>query len=138
QIVPGITAASGCATYAGIPLTHRDHAQSCLFVTGHLKDGSVDLDWPLLANPNQTVVVYMGLVGLPIICEQLIAHGVSADMPIALIQQGSTQNQRVITGTLESLPIMLKTSDIQPPTLIIIGTVVRLQSSLAWFDTKTS
>ena len=134
QIVPGITAASGCATYAGIPITHRDHAQSCLFVTGHLKNGTVDLDWQRMATPNQTVVIYMGLVGLPIICQQLIAHGVGADMPIALIQQGTTQNQKVVTGTLESMPTIILDSDIQPPTLIIIGTVVNLQSKLSWFN----
>ncbi|MBX2847469.1 MAG: siroheme synthase CysG [Acidiferrobacterales bacterium] len=134
QIVPGITAASGCATYAGIPLTHRDHAQSCLFVTGHLKNGTVDLDWQRMAIPNQTVVIYMGLLGLPIICEQLIAQGVAADMPIALIQQGTTSNQRIITGTLESMPERIAGEEIQPPTLIIVGTVVSLQSKLAWFS----
>ncbi|MCL4122978.1 UNVERIFIED_CONTAM: hypothetical protein GTU68_063353 [Idotea baltica] len=134
QVVPGITAASGCATYAGIPLTHRDHAQSCLFVTGHLKNDTVDLDWQRMATPNQTVVIYMGLVGLPIICEQLISHGVSSDMPIALIQQGTTSNQRVITGTLESMPERIAGEEIQPPTLIIVGTVVSLQGKLAWFS----
>ena len=134
QIVPGITAASGCATYAGIPLTHRDHAQSCLFVTGHLKDGTVDLDWQLMTTPNQTVVIYMGLVGLPIICEKLITHGVPSDMPIALIQQGTTSNQRVITGTLASLPERIAGQEIQPPTLIIVGTVVSLQPQLSWFS----
>jgi len=133
QIVPGITAASGCATYAGIPLTHRDHAQSCLFVTGHLKDGSVDLDWKLLATPNQTVVVYMGLIGLPTICEKLIEHGVSPDMPIALVQQGTTQNQVVVTGTLASMPTQIKQQVITPPTLVIIGTVVALRDQLQWF-----
>lgn len=134
QIVPGITAASGCATYAGIPLTHRDHAQSCMFVTGHLKDGTVNLDWSLLATPNQTVVIYMGLVGLPTICEQLIAHGVATDMPIALVQQGTTSNQQVIIGTLGSMPSLVLESNIKPPTLIIIGTVVNLHSKLAWFS----
>jgi len=133
QIVPGITAASGCATYAGIPLTHRDHAQSCLFVTGHLKDGSVDLNWPLLATKNQTVVIYMGLIGLPIICEELIKHGVSAQMPIALIQQGTTQQQRVLTGTLNTMEQVIQGQKIHAPTLIIIGTVVSLHQELAWF-----
>ena len=133
QIVPGITAASGCATYAGIPLTHRDHAQSCVFVTGHLKDGSVDLNWSLLATTNQTVVIYMGLVGLPIICQNLIEHGVSEDMPIALIQQGTTQQQQVITGTLSTMEGILSKHEVHAPTLIIIGTVVSLRENLAWF-----
>lgn len=135
QVVPGITAASGCATYAGIPLTHRDHAQSCTFVTGHLKDGTVNLNWAQLATPNQTVVIYMGLVGLEKICRSLIAHGSPKDLPIALIQQGTTHNQRVITGTLESMPAAVADQNIKPPTLIIIGTVVNLHSKLDWFHT---
>ncbi len=134
QIVPGITAASGCATYAGIPLTHRDHSQSCLFVTGHLKNGTVDLNWELLSTPNQTVVIYMGLVGLPTICEKLIQHGVSGDMPIALVQQGTTQNQHVFTGTLSTMNDKIAGKNVQAPTLIIVGSVVSLHSSLAWFD----
>jgi uroporphyrin-III C-methyltransferase/precorrin-2 dehydrogenase/sirohydrochlorin ferrochelatase len=133
QVVPGITAASGCATYAGIPLTHRDHAQSCTFVTGHLKDGSINLNWTQLAAPNQTVVIYMGLVGLQTICDSLIAHGSPRDLPIALIQQGTTQNQRVFTGTLETMPAAIAGQHIKPPTLIIIGTVVNLHSKLEWF-----
>ncbi|MGZ8946065.1 MAG: siroheme synthase CysG [Methylococcaceae bacterium] len=133
QVVPGITAASGCATYAGIPLTHRDHAQSCTFVTGHLKDNSINLNWTQLAKPNQTIVIYMGLVGLEKICESLIAHGSPKDLPVALIQQGTTVNQRVITGTLETLPTTIAGLNIQPPTLIIIGTVVTLHDKLRWF-----
>ncbi len=133
QVVPGITAASGCASYAGIPLTHRDHAQSCTFVTGHLKDNSINLNWTQLAAPNQTIVIYMGLVGLEKICEALIAHGSPKDLPIALVQQGTTINQRVITGTLETLPSLVIDKDIKPPTLIIIGTVVTLHDKLAWF-----
>jgi len=133
QIVPGITAASGCATYAGIPLTHRDHAQSCAFVTGHLKNGTVDLNWPALATPNQTVVIYMGLVGLPTICQQLIEHGVSKDMPIALVQQGTTNNQQVFTGTLSTMVDVIKDKEVHAPTLIIIGTVVSLHNKLSWF-----
>ena len=112
QIVPGITAASGCATYAGIPLTHRDHAQSCIFVAGHLKNGSVELNWPLLAIPNQTVVIYMGLVGLPIICKQLMAHGVAPSMPIALVEQGTTRRQRVFTATLDTMIEKIEGQDI--------------------------
>lgn len=133
QIVPGITAASGCATYAGIPLTHRDHAQSCVFVTGHLKNGTVDLNWSMLANPNQTVVIYMGLVGLPYICDKLIEHGVTKHMPIALIEQGTTNNQQVYTGTLETMPVLIQNKDVKAPTLIIIGSVVSLHKNLAWF-----
>lgn len=133
QIVPGITAASGCATYAGIPLTHRDHAQSCAFVTGHLKDGTVDLNWRSLATPNQTVVIYMGLVGLPVICEKLIEHGVSGDMQIALVQQGTTQNQKVFVGTLSTMVEKIEGIKIQAPTLIIIGSVVSLHKQLTWF-----
>ena len=133
QIVPGITAASGCACYAGIPLTHRDFAQSCLFVTGHLKNGTVDLNWQALATPNQTVVIYMGLVGLPIICQQLIQHGVAKTMPIALIEQGTTQRQRVFTGTLATLAENIAQEKIQAPTLIIIGEVVQLHDSLTWY-----
>jgi len=133
QVVPGITAASGCATYAGIPLTHRDHAQSCTFVTGHLKDNSINLNWTQLAAPNQTIVIYMGLVGLEKICQSLIAHGSPKDLPIALVQQGTTTNQRVITGTLETLPTTIAGLNIKPPTLIIIGTVVTLHDKLNWF-----
>ena len=133
--MPGITAASGCATYAGIPLTHRDHAQSCSFVTGHLKDGTVDLNWKALATPNQTVIIYMGLVGLPTICEKLIQHGVSKNMPIALVQQGTTQNQKVFTGTLDTMVDLIKDKEVHAPTLIIIGSVVSLQDKLNWFNT---
>jgi len=136
QIVPGITAASGCATYAGIPLTHRDHSQSCLFVTGHLKNGSVDLNWNLLATPNQTVVIYMGLLGLPIICEKLIEHGVSPQMPIALIEQGTTNRQRVFTGNLDNMNKKIDGKDIHAPTLIIVGSVVSLHQDLAWYQTN--
>jgi uroporphyrin-III C-methyltransferase/precorrin-2 dehydrogenase/sirohydrochlorin ferrochelatase len=136
QVVPGITAASGCATYAGIPLTHRDHAQSCTFVTGHLKDNSINLNWTQLAAPNQTIVIYMGLVGLEKICQSLIDHGSPKDLPIALVQQGTTSNQRVITGTLETLPATIARLDIKPPTLIIIGTVVTLHDKLNWFHSN--
>jgi uroporphyrin-III C-methyltransferase/precorrin-2 dehydrogenase/sirohydrochlorin ferrochelatase len=138
QVVPGITAASGCSTYAGIPLTHRDHAQSCTFVTGHLKDNSINLNWTQLAEPNQTIVIYMGLVGLEKICQSLIDHGSPKDLPIAMIQKGTTSNQRVITGTLETLPTTIANMDIKPPTLIIIGTVVTLHDKLNWFNKNHS
>jgi uroporphyrin-III C-methyltransferase/precorrin-2 dehydrogenase/sirohydrochlorin ferrochelatase len=134
QVVPGITAASGCAAYAGIPLTHRDHAQSVRFVTGHLKDGSCDLPWSELVAPSQTLVFYMGLVGLPVICQQLIAHGRAADTPAALVQQGTTINQRVFTGTLANLAERVANEQVQAPTLVIIGEVVQLREKLAWFE----
>ena len=134
QVVPGITAASGCAAYAGIPLTHRDHAQSVRFVTGHLKDGSRNLPWKDLVAPGQTLVFYMGLVGLSGICEQLIAHGRSGATPAALVQQGTTQNQRVFTGTLETLPQLVAQHEVHAPTLVIVGEVVTLRDKLAWFE----
>ena len=134
QVVPGITAASGVAAYAGIPLTHRDHAQSCIFVTGHLKDGSMDLDWEVLARPNQTVVVYMGLHGLETICSRLIEHGSPESTPAAIVQQGTTRNQRVVTGTLVTLPEKAKAAKLKAPTLIIIGGVVQLREKLSWFE----
>jgi uroporphyrin-III C-methyltransferase/precorrin-2 dehydrogenase/sirohydrochlorin ferrochelatase len=135
QVIPGITAAAGCASYCGIPLTHRDYAQSVTFVTGHLKDGTINLNWSQLAQPNQTVVFYMGLVGLPIIVERLIAHGVSPQMPIALIQQGTTHMQKVYAGTLETILAEVEKDRPQPPTLVIVGEVVRLRDKLAWFAT---
>lgn len=134
QVVPGITAASGCASYSGIPLTHRDYAQSVRFVTGHLRDGTTNLPWSELVHSGQTVVFYMGLVGLPEICSQLIAHGRTADTPIALIQQGTTRHQRVITGTLADMPQRVEGQGIKAPTLIIVGEVVQLHQKLAWFE----
>ncbi|MGL4315145.1 MAG: siroheme synthase CysG [Pseudomonas sp.] len=134
QVVPGITAASGCAAYAGIPLTHRDHAQSVRFVTGHLKDGSCDLPWQELSAPGQTLVFYMGLVGLPAICQQLIQHGRAASTPAALVQQGTTHNQRVFTGTLADLPQLVAEHEVHAPTLVIVGEVVQLREKLAWFE----
>jgi len=134
QVVPGITAAAGCASYAGIPLTHRDYSQACLFVTGHLKDGTTDLNWTALAQPNQTVVIYMGLNGLPVICRELIAHGMPATTPIALIEKGTTPDQSVIIGTLEEMPGRVAEASVRAPTLIIVGEVVRLHEKLAWFE----
>jgi len=133
QVIPGITAAAGCASYSGIPLTHRDYAQSVTFVTGNLKDGTVNLNWDQLSQPNQTVVFYMGLQGMPVIFSKLIEHGVSEDMPTALIQQGTTHQQKVITGTLGSLPEIVKKEQPKPPTLIIVGEVVELHEKLSWF-----
>jgi uroporphyrin-III C-methyltransferase/precorrin-2 dehydrogenase/sirohydrochlorin ferrochelatase len=137
QVVPGITAATGAASYAGIPLTHRDYAQSCIFVTGHLKDGSVDLDWPMLARPNQTIVIYMGLLGLPVLCRQLIEHGLPAATPAAIVQQGTTHKQRVLTGSLATLPDLTASAKLIPPTLIIVGEVVKLHQRLAWFEPES-
>jgi uroporphyrin-III C-methyltransferase/precorrin-2 dehydrogenase/sirohydrochlorin ferrochelatase len=140
QVVPGITAANGVSTYAGIPLTHRDYSQACLFITGHLKakpgtdEMSLDLDWDSMARPRQTLVIYMGLVGLPTICEQLIAHGVSADMPVAVVQQGTTKHQRVVTATLKDLAQKVKEAKIKAPCLTIVGEVVKLREKLNWFD----
>lgn len=138
QVVPGITAASGVASYAGIPLTHRDHAQSCIFVTGHLKDGSMNLDWDALVRPKQTVVVYMGLHGLDMLCKELTKHGLPDSTPIAIVQQGTTPNQRVVTGTLMTLPGIAALEKLQAPTLIIIGGVVTLREKLQWFHPQQS
>lgn len=137
RVVPGITAACGVAAYAGIPLTHRDYAQSCVLVTGHLKDGSMNLDWRGLARPRQTVVVYMGLLGLRELCEQLIAHGMPPDMPAAVVQQATLPQQRVVTGTLADLAERVEAARLRPPTLVIVGDVVKLRDSLDWFETGT-
>jgi uroporphyrin-III C-methyltransferase/precorrin-2 dehydrogenase/sirohydrochlorin ferrochelatase len=134
EVVPGVTAACGVGAYAGIPLTHRDYAQSCIFVTGHLKDGSMDLDWQALTRPRMTVVVYMGLQGLPVLCRKLIANGLRAETPAAVIQQGTTAHQRVVTGTLETLPGLAAAAALKAPTLIIVGDVVRLRDKLTWFE----
>ncbi|MCX2706248.1 MULTISPECIES: siroheme synthase CysG [unclassified Pseudomonas] len=134
QVVPGITAASGCSAYGGIPLTHRDYAQSVRFVTGHLKDGTSNLPWNDLVAPAQTLVFYMGLVGLPTICAELIRHGRAASTPAALVQQGTTRNQRVFTGTLADLPDLVAQHEVHAPTLVIVGEVVRLRDKLAWFE----
>jgi len=134
QVVPGITAASGCSAYGGIPLTHRDYAQSVRFVTGHLKDGTSNLPWDDLVAPAQTLVFYMGLVGLPTICAELIRHGRAASTPAALVQQGTTRNQRVFTGTLADLPALVAQHEVHAPTLVIVGEVVQLREKLAWFE----
>jgi uroporphyrin-III C-methyltransferase/precorrin-2 dehydrogenase/sirohydrochlorin ferrochelatase len=134
QVVPGITAASGCSAYSGIPLTHRDYAQSVRFITGHLKEGTTDLPWDELVKLKQTLVFYMGLVGLPIICKQLIEHGRNPDTPIALIQQGTTPDQQVLVSTLSEMPINPELSKVKAPTLLIVGEVVSLREKLAWFE----
>lgn len=132
QVVPGITAASGCSAYAGIPLTHRDYAQSVRFLTGHLKEGSPELPWSELVYQNQTLVLYMGLVGLEKICEKLIAHGQRPDMPVALISKGTTPDQKVVVGTLADIASKVTQYEIQAPTLTIIGDVVSLREQLQW------
>ncbi len=134
QVVPGITAANGVSSYAGIPLTHRDFAQSCIFTTGHLKDGTIDLDWPALVRPKQTVVIYMGLVGLAEICKQLVAHGLSAATLAAVVQQGTTPRQRVVVADLKTLASKVEAAGMKPPCLIIVGEVVKLREKLAWFE----
>lgn len=133
QVVPGITAASGCAAYAGIPLTHRDFSQSVRFITGHLKNGSINLNWPELALPGQTLVFYMGLVGLAEICAALIQHGRSPNTPVALIEKGTTPEQRVLVADLQSLADVVAEGDVHGPTLLIIGEVVSLRDKLQWF-----
>lgn len=131
QIIPGITAASGCAAYAGIPLTHRDYAQSVRFLTGHLKEGSPELPWSELVYEKQTLVLYMGLVGLEHICQQLIAHGQRADMPVALISKGTLPEQKIVVGTLADIAEQVKQQQISAPTLTIIGEVVSLYTKLS-------
>jgi uroporphyrin-III C-methyltransferase/precorrin-2 dehydrogenase/sirohydrochlorin ferrochelatase len=136
EVVPGITAASGVASCAGIPLTHRDYAQRCMFVTGHLQDGSADLDWAALARPRQTVVIYMGLSGLPDICSQLMAHGLPPQWPAAVVAHGTLAAQRVVCATLATLPGAVSQAALQSPCLTIVGEVVRLHDELAWFGAQ--
>jgi uroporphyrin-III C-methyltransferase/precorrin-2 dehydrogenase/sirohydrochlorin ferrochelatase len=133
QVVPGITAASGCTTYAGIPLTHRDHSQACIFVTGHRKVDSDDLNWAMLSHANQTVVFYMGLDNVQRICDALKKHGRDENTPAALIEKGTTPDQRVLVGDLNTLPDLVKSNDVRAPTLIVVGEVVDLHSQLNWF-----
>lgn len=137
QVVPGITAANGAASYAGIPLTHRDHAQSVVFATGHLKDNTINLNWSGLAQPNQTIVFYMGLTGLSVITEKLQEHGLTGDTPIALVQQATLESQKVVTGTLANILDNPDVATLKPPTLIIVGSVVSLQQQFDWFNPAT-
>jgi uroporphyrin-III C-methyltransferase / precorrin-2 dehydrogenase / sirohydrochlorin ferrochelatase len=135
QVVPGITAASGCAAYAGIPLTHRDFAQACIFVTGHARaDGGLELNWPLLAQRGQTVVIYMGLHTLPQLCAAFVAHGLPGDWPAALVEEGTSSAQRVIAGTLDDLPAKVAAAGVQGASLVIVGEVVKLRQKLGWFN----
>ncbi len=133
QVVPGVTAANGAACYAGIPLTHRDHAQSVRFLAGYLKGNSVEHDWSMLQSTNETLVFYMGLMGLPVICEQLVAHGRSGDTPVAMIERGTQPEQRVLVGTLDTMVEIVRRAQPGGPTLIIVGDVVRLHENLSWY-----
>ena len=135
QVVPGITSASGCSAYSGIPLTHRDHAQSCIFVTGHLKKGKLDLNWEKLIQPNQTIVFYMGLVSIDIICSQLIKFGLDSKTPCALVEQGTTRNQKVYASTIDEMNNLVKKEKPSAPTIFIIGHVVTLREKLNWYKT---
>ncbi len=135
DVVPGITAALGVAACAGIPLTHRDHAQACVLVTGNRRDGGgLDLDWTALARPGQTLAIYMGFQNLPEICARLVEHGLPASTPAAIVQQGATARQRVVTGDLATLPARTAAARLHPPTLILVGEVVRLRERFAWAD----
>jgi uroporphyrin-III C-methyltransferase/precorrin-2 dehydrogenase/sirohydrochlorin ferrochelatase len=134
QVVPGITAAAGVASYAGIPLTHRDYAQSVAFVTGHLKDNTFNMNWDGIARHDQTIVIYMGLKGLPLLCEALVKHGLDSGTPAAIIQQGTLPTQRVVTGTLATLPGLADNAGLKAPTLIIVGNVVKLREKLGWYQ----
>jgi uroporphyrin-III C-methyltransferase len=133
-VIPGVTAAAGCAAYSGFPLTHRDHAQSVTFVTGHLKDGTVNLDWPALARPKQTVVFYMGIGAAAEICRHMIDHGLPASTPAAVIRNGTLADQQTLLASLGTLPDRIAESGIKPPALIVVGSVVKLHEQLSWFE----
>jgi uroporphyrin-III C-methyltransferase/precorrin-2 dehydrogenase/sirohydrochlorin ferrochelatase/uroporphyrin-III C-methyltransferase len=133
EVVPGVTAAAGIAAYAGIPLTHREHSRSVIFTTGFLKDGALDLDWPMLARPGQTLVIYMGISRLGEICRELIAHGLPGTTPAGVVERGTTPAQRVVVANLASLPERVAAADIRPPALTLVGDVVALYPRLEWF-----
>jgi uroporphyrin-III C-methyltransferase / precorrin-2 dehydrogenase / sirohydrochlorin ferrochelatase len=134
QVVPGITAAAGCASYAGIPLTHRDYAQSCTFITGHMQDGNLNLNWQALAQPRQTLAVYMGVKGIDVLCRELINHGLDSETPAAIIQRGTLPDQQTHIGKLNTLAEMIATHAISPPSMLIIGDVVKLHEKLSWYE----
>jgi len=134
EVVPGITAALGAAAYAGIPLTHRDHAQSCVFVTGNTQDGELNVDWAAIVRPRQTVVIYMGFQNLDELCRELVAHGLPPRTPAAMVQQATTSAQRVVSADLATLAQRARDAGLKPPTLIIVGEVVRLRERLEWFE----
>jgi uroporphyrin-III C-methyltransferase len=134
EVVPGVTAAAGCGAYSGFPLTHRDHAQAVTFVTGHLKDGTVNLDWPALARPKHTVVFYMGIGAAGEICRQMINHGLPSLTPAAVVRNGTQVDQQTVLGTLGNLPQRIEEAGIKPPALIVVGSVVNLHEKLSWFE----
>ena len=137
QVVPGVTSANGCATYAGIPLTHRDHAQACIFVTGHTKDGNLELNWPVLVQPHQTVCIYMGLNSLQQLMDEFIKNGANPKTPAAIIESGTLDEQRVIIGIISDLAEKSDANNIVSPAMIIVGSVVTLRKKLKWFATAT-
>lgn len=134
QVVPGISAAFGVSSYAGIPLTHRDYSQSCIFITGHQKNGELNINWGNLTHENQTIVIYMGLNSLPIIVRNLIDFGMRKKMPIALVQEGTTENQKVVVSTLSRVTSVVLKTNIKSPVIIIIGEVVKLRKKIKWFN----
>ncbi len=133
EVVPGVTAAAGCAAYAGIPLTHREYAQSVRFLTGHLKDGTTELPWDELVHPAQTLVIYMGLTGLESISQSLIRFGMRPSMPVAIVEKGTSKDQRVFTSTMKDIHQVAIDNEVKSPALLIIGEVVTLQEKLSWF-----
>jgi uroporphyrin-III C-methyltransferase len=133
EVVPGVTAACAAAAYAGVPLTHRGIARACTLLTGHLNEGRCELDWVALARPGQTIVVYMGVAAIGIICERLIAHGLAGTTPAIAIRNASVDSQSTIAGTLADLPGRMAQADMQPPAIVIVGEVVRLRDRLDWF-----
>jgi uroporphyrin-III C-methyltransferase/precorrin-2 dehydrogenase/sirohydrochlorin ferrochelatase len=137
QVCPGVTAAAGCSAYAGIPLTHRDYAQSCVFVTGHGRDGPIDLDWSTLLRKNQTVAVYMGLAHIDFLMKEFLRHGASADLPAAVVENGTRANQITVTGTVADLAEKARAAGLRGPTIIIVGDVVRLRDTLNWYQPKS-
>jgi uroporphyrin-III C-methyltransferase len=132
EVVPGVTAALGCAAHAGVPLTHRDHAQTLVFVTGHTKDGEVELDWPALVRPRQTIVVYMGAKAVASLCASLIAHGMEPQTPAALIENGTYRHQRTIAATVATLPALVPGHRLLGPALIVVGEVVGPRARPTW------
>jgi uroporphyrin-III C-methyltransferase/precorrin-2 dehydrogenase/sirohydrochlorin ferrochelatase len=132
QVCPGITAAIGAAAYAGIPLTHRDHAQACVFVTGHGKDGKIDLDWTALLQPRQTVAIYMGLRNVEALTLEFVVRGADPSLPAAIIDNATRPNQRVVVGTLGTLAAKARAAELSGPAIIIVGTVVTLRNTLDW------